>query len=120
MKKINTMLSLTLGCCLALSVQARDQREYHEMVYESGCKSCHDQGVKNKPSDESCLTCHDIDDLAKQTTRKGDEIWQNPHNNLHYGKEVPCIECHGEHEPKQPLCKQCHTFEFPTFKYEHK
>jgi len=114
--KMNTALALVLGCCLALSAQARDKRDYHEMVYDSGCKSCHDQGTKTYPSDGSCLQCHDVEELVEQTKRSEEDKWQNPHNNLHYGKELPCVECHGEHQPKQPMCNNCHTFKFDKHK----
>lgn len=93
-------------------------RSYHQQLYtQHKCAACH--GV-DKPSsrapDNSCLKCHSVDKLAQQTARQGDELWQNPHNNLHYGKDVPCTECHGEHVVKQPLCKDCHTFKFSNFK----
>lgn len=117
MKMINVVLALVLGCCLALSAQARDKREYHEWIYEDGCKTCHDKGTKQYPSDDSCLECHDRDELAESTARKGDELWQNPHNNLHYGKELPCVECHGEHQKKKPICANCHTFKFDKHQY---
>lgn len=116
MNKLTLVLAIMLTGSLAFSAQARDQRDYHEMVYDSGCKTCHDQGIKNMPSDQACSQCHDIDELAVETARQGDEEWQNPHNNLHYGKEVPCTECHGEHTPKQVLCSNCHTFEYPKHK----
>lgn len=96
---------------------AKQGRTYHEFNYDDGCKSCHDQGLRAKPSDNQCLTCHDRDELADATVRHGEELWQNPHNNLHYGKEVPCIECHGEHQAKQPLCNDCHTFKFDKHKH---
>jgi len=110
--KLSTALGLLLGCCLALSAQANDQREYHQSVYESGCESCHDQGPGMYPSDDTCLQCHDIDDLVEQTVRSEEEKWQNPHNSLHYGKELPCVECHAEHMPKQPMCNNCHSFKY--------
>lgn len=91
-------------------------RDYHSMNYDSGCDSCHDNGIKNRPSDNACESCHDVDELAQATVRTGDEAHQNPHDNLHYGKEVPCAECHGEHQAKQPICNDCHTFKFDKHK----
>jgi DnaJ-class molecular chaperone len=120
MKKFNTLLVLVLGACLAMSVQAREKRDYHEMVYDSGCKTCHDQGLKAFPSDDSCLQCHDIAELAEQTKREGHDALQNPHDSMHYGQEAPCMECHGEHTPKKAICMECHNFKYPKFKYEHK
>ncbi|QIZ78929.1 cytochrome c3 family protein [Ferrimonas lipolytica] len=94
----------------------KDGRSFHEMNYESGCDSCHDNGIRVRPSDDACEACHDVDDLAEATTREGEEALQNPHDNLHYGKETPCTECHGEHEAKAPLCSECHTFKFDAHK----
>lgn len=92
-------------------------RSYHEFIHEDGCKSCHDQGLKLPPSDNLCTECHDQEDLIEATAVK--EIkhqWRNPHNNMHYGDKVPCIECHSEHKTKKPLCSNCHSFEFKKFK----
>ena len=91
-----------------------------DMVYGSGCKTCHDQGMKVFPSDDSCLQCHDMAELAEQTKREGHDAKQNPHDSMHYGQEAPCMECHGEHTPKKAICMDCHNFDFPKFKYEHK
>nr|WP_240473401.1 cytochrome c3 family protein [Ferrimonas senticii] len=91
-------------------------RDFHAMNYDDGCESCHDQGIKVRPSDTACAACHDIDELAEATKRSGDEVHQNPHDNLHYGKETPCTECHGEHEAKAPLCADCHTFKYDQHK----
>lgn len=110
-------IALILSVGMIYSAQAKDGRDWHSAAYDMGCKTCHDQGLKNYPSDNSCLNCHDTDDLAKTTKRSGDEVWQNPHNNLHYGKDTPCIECHSEHtKNKQPMCLDCHTFKYEKFK----
>ncbi|WP_286339148.1 cytochrome c3 family protein [Ferrimonas sp. YFM] len=95
-----------------------DGRSYHQKFYKKdNCKVCHGTNApSHRPADDACLKCHKADKLAKKTARKGDELWQNPHNNLHYGKEVPCTVCHGEHEAKQPLCNDCHTFKFTKHK----
>ncbi|WP_192022045.1 cytochrome c3 family protein [Shewanella sp. WPAGA9] len=96
---------------------AKDGQIWHESVYDMGCQSCHDNGVKNYPSDQSCLNCHQQSDLIKSSERTAEELWQNPHNNLHYGKDVPCQECHSEHtNNKKPMCLDCHTFKYPKFK----
>ncbi|WP_298444890.1 cytochrome c3 family protein [uncultured Ferrimonas sp.] len=127
MKKLLTLaavLSLAFGA-QAADLQASDSlvkmgpklgRDYHQMNYDMGCDSCHDNGLRVRPSDQACDSCHDIDELAKVTARAGDEVLQNPHNNLHYGKEVPCTECHGEHQAKPPMCNSCHTFKFAEHK----
>lgn len=111
-------LTITIiALILSSSCHAKEGQPWHQTVYEMGCKTCHDKGIKNYPSDYSCLSCHDLDEIVDKTSRQGDEQWENPHNNLHYGKDTPCIECHGEHiQDKQPMCKDCHVFKFPKFK----
>lgn len=102
---------------ITFSCHAKDGKPWHQQAYDMGCKTCHDNGTKNYPSDQSCLNCHELDQLSKKTNRQEDEQWQNPHNSLHYGKDTPCMECHGEHlKDKQPMCLNCHTFEYPKFK----
>ncbi|ABI73721.1 MULTISPECIES: cytochrome c3 family protein [Shewanella] len=116
MKNFNIILGLVLLGLTSLSVQSAEIRDYHKEVIGKDCKTCHDNGIKQFPSDQSCLQCHDVDDLAKKTARSEEDKWQNPHNNLHYGKDVPCQECHSEHKTKQPLCSNCHTFKFDKHK----
>ncbi|MBT8039681.1 MAG: cytochrome c3 family protein [Gammaproteobacteria bacterium] len=91
-------------------------RVYHSDLYESGsCDACHDQKGRF-PSDFSCTSCHDLEALVETTARPEDEKWQNPHNNMHYGRDVPCMECHGEHKEGEILCAGCHHFEYPNYK----
>lgn len=116
MNKLNIVFALVLGCLPMLSAQAVELRDYHKAVIGNDCKACHDNGIKQFPSDQACLKCHNIDDLALKTARNDEDKWQNPHNNLHYGKELPCQECHGEHKAKQPLCSDCHTFKYDKHK----
>lgn len=93
-------------------------RSYHADLYEgNSCDSCHDNTKPTAfPADFSCLECHDKDELIKATSRPDDEKWQNPHNNMHYGQDVPCMECHREHQESKPLCAGCHTFKYPNYK----
>ncbi|CAG0901141.1 unnamed protein product, partial [Cyprideis torosa] len=74
-------------------------RIYHSDLYEdNSCDACHEQeNPTTFPADDACFACHDGEELIAATARTGDEKWQNPHNNMHYGKDVPCMECHGEH-----------------------
>lgn len=74
--------------------------------------------AKAIPDDFVCLKCHDGDELIEATSRPDADRWQNPHNNLHYGSDVSCMECHGEHEERQPLCSGCHAFDYPGFKHQ--
>lgn len=95
-------------------------RSYHAEMYERGkCQYCH--GVREPqgyPKDGACLRCHEVDDIVAATMPEAQEDrWQNPHDNLHYGKDVPCVECHGEHSNKAPLCANCHKFDYPDHEY---
>lgn len=97
-----------------------DGRSYHAEMHEKGrCKTCH--GVKEPdgyPEDGSCLRCHEVEEIVASTMPEAaEERWQNPHNNLHYGLGVPCVECHGEHTNKAPLCANCHNFDYLDHEY---
>lgn len=112
---------------IACTVQAQETlkqfdgikgRSYHADFYDGkSCDSCHDSKKPlNLPADDACLSCHDQDDLVKATKRAKDEVGQNPHNNMHYGKDVACMECHGEHQPREHMCQGCHSFKYKNFK----
>ncbi|WP_417344590.1 cytochrome c3 family protein [Ferrimonas sp.] len=116
MKSTVTLFAVTLALTLSFGAAAQNKRDYHVDVYDAGCKTCHDQGMKRFPSDEACLQCHSMDEVAQQTERHGEEARQNPHDSMHYGKEAPCQECHGEHTAKKALCQECHNFDYPKFK----
>lgn len=92
-------------------------RSYHASLHKrNSCKSCHDSSnTSDFPADFVCLKCHDGQELIQATSRPEDEKWQNPHNNLHYGTDVPCMECHGEHQESEPLCDGCHSFDYPGY-----
>ena len=90
-------------------------QSYHAEMHEKGrCRNCH--GVKEPegyPDDDACFRCHETDEIVVATMPEADEDrWQNPHDNLHYGTDVPCVECHGEHTNKAPLCANCHNFDY--------
>jgi hypothetical protein len=93
-------------------------RSYHADLYDgNSCDSCHDNAnPESFPKDFVCAECHDIDELVQSTSRSDDEKWQNPHNNMHYGQDIPCMECHGEHQVNKPLCAGCHSFKYPKYK----
>lgn len=93
-------------------------RSYHADLYElDACDSCHGNAKPTTfPADFVCFDCHDGDDLNQATSHPEDEKWKNPHNNMHYGKDVPCMECHGEHQESKLLCAGCHSFDYPDFK----
>ena len=97
-----------------------DGRTYHAALHKKGkCKSCH--GVKDAegyPEDGTCLRCHEVEEIVTATQPDTEEDRrQNPHDNLHYGTDVPCVECHGEHSNKAPLCANCHNFDYSKHEY---
>lgn len=114
------VLSVAVANAQTISDMGKKQgRTYHQDLYEAGCKECHDQGLRLPPSDNSCFSCHDKKELIEATEIESiKRKWRNPHNNMHYADKVPCIECHSEHKPKQPLCYSCHTFKYENFKAE--
>jgi len=97
----------------------KDGRSYHEDMYKGKdmCADCHGTNKPvTYPDDKVCMECHDVDELVSLSTRPAGDEWQNPHNNLHYGKDTTCTECHGEHIVKKTLCENCHTFDFSRHK----
>ncbi len=93
-------------------------RTFHANLYkDSKCTSCHGpKGAVGLPADDVCLKCHDLEKLVVSTARPEEDKWQNPHNNLHWGKEMPCMECHSEHQEGKPFCQGCHSFKYPKYK----
>lgn len=90
-------------------------RDYHAKMYRTGrCTKCHESNdPSGYPLDGACLECHEQAELAMATLPEAEEDrWQNPHDSLHYGADVPCVECHGEHSSKEPLCADCHNFDY--------
>jgi hypothetical protein len=94
-------------------------QSHHAHLYKRGrCEACHEtKQPTGYPADDACVQCHDLEGLIEATARDSEEEkWQNPHNNLHYGAEVPCVECHGEHSTKESLCADCHNFDYSAKK----
>lgn len=99
-------------------------KPYHKPLEATGdqasCQLCH--GAKTPttpPNDNNCLTCHgSTDQIAAMTEPKSDEAHPepNPHNSIHYGKDVPCSVCHSEHQPSKVYCNSCHLFKYPNMK----
>jgi len=92
-------------------------RSFHADLYKDDkCVACHEtKEPSSLPADDVCLKCHDLEKLVAATARPEEEKWQNPHNNMHWGKDVPCMECHGEHQTSKPLCQGCHHFKYPKY-----
>lgn len=112
---------LMAGSLVAETLQQFDSvkgRSFHADLYaDNACDSCHVNAEPEAyPPDFVCFDCHEADELVQATARPEEDKWQNPHNNMHYAKDVPCMECHGEHSESKVLCAGCHFFEYPNFK----
>ena len=89
-------------------------KAYHEGL---ACEDCHTNAEPiTYPADFVCFDCHDSEKLVAATAQIEEDKWQNPHNNLHYGKDVPCMECHGEHQTRKHLCDGCYHFKYLNYK----
>ncbi|MBK5071475.1 cytochrome c3 family protein [Budviciaceae bacterium CWB-B4] len=99
-------------------------KPYHQPLAATGrdasCQLCHGAKTPTTPANDSnCLTCHgSLDQIAAMTEPKSKEGHPepNPHNSIHYGKDVPCSTCHSEHKPSQVYCNSCHLFKYPNMK----
>ena len=74
------------------------------------CQKCH--GKTKKPEEvpmSKCVTCHNVDKVAEKTASVKP---QNPHESVHYGRNLDCNLCHREHGKSENYCAQCHSFKF--------
>ena len=76
-----------------------------------GCAACHG-GVlpvlDEKPTNETCLGCHESYEKLAVKTPGLDHPSRNPHNS-HLGP-INCTVCHKAHEYSIAYCKDCHVF----------
>ena len=102
-----------LGLLLAsLPVLAQDPAhklpEHHS---KSGvhCYDCHqeEKPTKKAVASESCMTCHGDYPAMRAVTK---HLPVNPHDS-HLG-EIPCTECHRQHQPPVVKCLECHKGKF--------
>ena len=73
------------------------------------CYDCHqeEKPTKKAVAAESCMTCHGDYPAMKALTK---DAKPNPHDS-HVG-EIPCIECHRQHQPPVVKCLECHAGKF--------
>ena len=73
------------------------------------CFDCHQEEIPTKKAvpPESCMTCHGDYPAMKASTKA---VKPNPHGS-HLG-EVPCTECHRQHQPPVVKCLECHAGKF--------
>ena len=73
------------------------------------CFDCHqeEKPTKKAVASDSCMTCHGDYPAMKVLTK---EAKPNPHDS-HLG-EIPCTECHRQHQPPVVKCLECHEGKF--------
>ncbi|WP_000000750.1 cytochrome c3 family protein, partial [Escherichia albertii] len=99
-------------------------KPYHHSLEATGrdtsCQLCHGASKPvAAPDDKSCLSCHGTRDQIAALTQpdpKDKDAEPNPHDSMHYGKDVPCTACHNEHKPSVIYCNSCHLFKYPDMK----
>jgi hypothetical protein len=102
-----------LGLLLAsLPILAQDSaRKLPEHHAKAGvhCYDCHqeEKPTKKAVASESCMTCHGDYPAMRAVTK---HLPVNPHDS-HLG-EIPCTECHRQHQPPVVKCLECHKGKF--------
>ena len=73
------------------------------------CYDCHqeEKPTKKAVASESCMTCHGDYPAMRAVTK---HLPVNPHDS-HLG-EIPCTECHRQHQPPVVKCLECHKGKF--------
>ncbi|MBP7617347.1 MAG: cytochrome c3 family protein [Geothrix sp.] len=69
------------------------------------CYDCHQEEKPSKKAvaSDSCMTCHGDYPAMKVLTK---DAKPNPHDS-HLG-EIPCTECHRQHQAPVVKCLECH------------
>ncbi|MCE1205129.1 MAG: cytochrome c3 family protein [Holophagaceae bacterium] len=103
--------------CLALAVlslfcgsplQSQEEKKSlpaHHAKAGVHCYDCHqeEKPTKKAVAPDSCMTCHGDYPAMKALTKNAKP---NPHDS-HLG-EIPCTECHRQHQPAVVKCLECH------------
>lgn len=105
-------------------LNAMNVKPYHHSLEATGrdtsCQLCHGSRTPvAAPNDKSCLNCHGSRDQIAELTQPNQHdknAEPNPHDSMHYGKDVPCTACHNEHKPSVIYCNNCHLFKYPDMK----
>jgi hypothetical protein len=73
------------------------------------CFDCHqeEKPTKKAVAADSCMTCHGDYPAMRALTK---DVKPNPHDS-HLG-EIPCTECHRQHQPPVVKCLECHAGKF--------
>ena len=103
-------LLVALGGCV-LAAQPGPTRKLPAPHAKAGvhCYDCHheENPTKKAVAAESCVVCHGDYPAMKAVTRN---VKPNPHDS-HLG-EIPCTECHRQHQPPVVKCLECHEGKF--------
>ena len=73
------------------------------------CFNCHqeEKPTKKAVASESCMVCHGDYPAMRAATK---DVKPNPHDS-HLG-EIPCTECHRQHQAPKVKCLECHEGKF--------
>lgn len=99
-----------------LEAQAFDIPAYHGKA-KLECASCHTPDVQKEgrtPSKTECVACHNEDALVKKSAERLGA--RNPHESIHFHRDMPCEDCHRQHKaPVNQCTEMCHVF--PEMKF---
>lgn len=104
-------LMLALAMAPVVGAEAMDMPTYHQKAGVT-CEGCHTATVTKEgrtPTKTECTACHNEDQLVKDSGEKFGV--RNPHDSIHFHRDLPCEDCHRQHQPAVNTCTiMCHTF----------
>ncbi len=110
MTRVNSSISIViLSLFCGLSAQSQEKKTVsqppHHLKAGVHCFDCHqeEKPTKKAVASDSCMTCHGDYPAMKAVTKNAKP---NPHDS-HLG-EIPCTECHRQHQPPVVKCLECH------------
>ncbi|BBF23797.1 cytochrome c3 family protein [Sutterella megalosphaeroides] len=117
--KIQTLFAGAFSAALmfgSLGASAVEVPAYHRNA-KLECASCHTPEVAREgrtPSKTECVACHNEDALVKKSAERLGA--RNPHESIHFHRDMPCEDCHRQHKaPVNQCTEMCHVF--PEMKF---
>jgi hypothetical protein len=113
MPSARRLVLLLCGLLGALSAPAQEAAggslPAHHAKAGVHCYDCHqeEKPTKKAVAQESCMTCHGDYPAMRAVTK---DAKPNPHDS-HLG-EIPCTDCHRQHQPPVVKCLECHAGKF--------
>lgn len=111
MTRIRLLAALCCGLCLGSSQAQEPGRRLPDHHAKTGvhCFDCHqeEKPTKKAVASESCMICHGDYPAMRVLTK---DAKPNPHDS-HLG-EIPCTECHRQHQAPKVKCLECHEGKF--------